>query len=347
MALHPELGFALLLALFLWGCSPPQPASPESSPIPPPAIIQPDAAGEEAETDRGLPLSPDTLVFNSDRTGNHEVYTMQADGSRERQLTLDPRFDSWWARISPERRRILFYRTPKGVHDLDYAQTSLWVMNHDGSNQRLLRPKGSDGWELQGHAEWSPDGRQLAMFGGMARNSQIFISDAEGRNPRQVTQRGGMSLDPSWSPDGKTLAFVGCASFICFEKDYEIFTIPAAGGDAKQLTSNTMRDHDPYFSPDGRRIAWIAETDPNAFGRGKGSWNIFTMAADGSSQRNLTNDRQINSVPRWSPDGARMYFHRFEPGHKDRWGIFAIGPDGTGLIEITRDAPGNNEFPST
>ncbi len=271
---------------------------------------------------------------------------MQTDGSGVQRLTLDPSFDSWWARISPDRRRVLFYRTPVGAPGQDYSRASLWVMNADGSDQRQLRAPHTDGWEVQGHADWSPDGHRLVMFGGAKLNTQLFITDDEGQHPQQLTRRPAMNLDPSWSPDGEAIAFVGCAGVICFEKDYEIFTIPASGGNAKQLTSNAIRDHDPYFSPDGQRIAWIAETQPNAIKPGVGSWNIFVMNRDGSDQHRVTNDREINSVPRWSPDGTALYFHRFEPDGKERWGIYRIGIDGTGLTEITDSSLANSEYPS-
>ena len=291
----------------------------------------------------GAALATDRMVFNSDRSGNHEIYSMKLDGSDQKRLTDDPAFDSWWGRIAPDRKRILFYRTPKGVHDADYGQTSLWMMNSDGTEQRQLRAKGADGWQLQGHGEWSPDGSQLVMFGGGRINPQLFITDTQGKVVRQITSRGGQNLDPSWSPDGKTIVFVGCPASACVERDYEIFTIPAGGGEARRLTSNAIRDHDPYYSPDGTRIAWLAETDTSG---PAGVWNVFLMTATGAEQRNLTNDGNINSRPEWARDGTRIFFHRLERG-KLRFSIFSIRPDGTGLTEITKGAPGTNEYPST
>jgi Tol biopolymer transport system component len=286
------------------------------------------------------------MVFNSDRTGNMEVYAMRADGTGVRQLTADRSVNSWWARISPDRTRVLFYRTPIGTGpDREHEETSLWVMNADGSGQRMLRPKGADGWEVQGHAEWSPDGRELVMFGGRGISPQVFVTDTEGKILRQLTDRGGQNIDPSWSPDGATVVFVACPLFICFPAQYEIYTVPAHGGDIRRLTHNSVRDHDPYYSPDGKRIAWIAETQPNAYGI-LGIWNIFVMNADGSDQKNLTNDRQLNSKPHWSPDGSSIFFHRFMPGQSDRWHIFRIGADGTGLTDLSKDAPGNSEYPA-
>ncbi len=52
------------------------------------------------------------LVYDSNRTGTYEIFTMPADGSTSTQLTDDPAWDSWWAKLSPDRTTILFYRTP-------------------------------------------------------------------------------------------------------------------------------------------------------------------------------------------------------------------------------------------
>jgi TolB protein len=216
----------------------------------------------------------------------------------------------------------------------------------DGSGVHTLLGTGANGWELQGHAEWSPNGQQVVMFGGRRINPQLFVTDDQGQHPRQVTNRGGQNLDPSWSPDGSTIVFIGCPSPVCFERNYEVYITSASGGEATRLTENDLRDQDPYFSPDGSQIAWIAETGPNAYGA-IGIWNIFSMSASGAGQRNVTDDRAINSRPQWSNDGRLMYFHRFAPGLSQRWSIYSIHADGTGLLEVDPGAPGNSEYPST
>src|SRR5688572_10137365 len=98
--------------LFVVRCGPA--ATPTT---PPPVSVAPYA---------GRPLATDALLFDSDRTGNFEIFAMRADGTEVRQLSADVRFDSWWPRLAPDRSRVVFYRTPKGVHDTDFTQTSLW-----------------------------------------------------------------------------------------------------------------------------------------------------------------------------------------------------------------------------
>ncbi len=297
------------------------------------------------------PLDDDEIVFNSDRSGNYELFLVHADGTGLRQLTRDSAYHSWWGRISPDRAHLLFYRNPTsqtGHYDTEPGESSLWMLDDDGSAPRQVRAKGADGWDVQGHAEWSPDGSQLVMLGGKRTNPQIFITETDGTIVRSVTNnRGGSNVDPSWAPDGAAIAFVGCPRAICFEKDLEIYTIAPDGSREKRLTDNAVRDQDPYFSPDGKQIAWIGETQPNAFALGLGVWNIFVMATDGSNQRNVTNDRQINSKPAWSHDGSRMYFHRLEFGTKNHWSIFTIKPNGTALTELAIQLDANAEFPGT
>lgn len=297
----------------------------------------------------GEPLPEGHVAFDSDRTGNFEVFTMRPDGTGAKQLTEDPRYDSWWARISPDRNHILFYRTPAGVHDANgaYKKTSLWVMRSDGTGETELLPDNAYGWIQHGHAEWSPDGEHLVMFGGNAVNPQIWVTDATGRDRRQVTDRSGSNIDPSWSPDGTTIVFTGCPRSVCFFHNYEIYTVPAEGGDVTRLTDDGVRDHDPYFSPDGTRIAFLSMTGRAGGDHPAGEWNIRIVDTGGGGLRRVTDDGQVNSKPEWSRDGEVLWFHRLVYGevgaHFDLW---TVKPDGSDLTRVT-DGPGANEYPST
>jgi len=287
------------------------------------------------------PLAADRFAFDSDRTGSFEVFTAGTDGGSPVQLTSDPVYDSWSPRVSPDRRTILFYRAPAGKHDLDQSIVSLWAIAADGSGPVELRPAGLDGWVLQGHAEWAPDARTLVMFGGSRINPQIQITDALGQGPHAITDRGGTNLDPSFSPDGTQVVFVGCAQSICREPDYEIYRIPVAGGEATRLTDDSLRDQDPYFSPDGTRLAWLT-----AFGgEGVGVWDVRIGDAQGRNPVRLFGDDGITSRPAFTADSASIFVHRIPPGGA-RFDVYRIGVDGTGATSLTADQPGNNEYPS-
>ena len=294
------------------------------------------------------------LVFDSDRVGNHEIFMMRTDGSKITRLTNNSRYENWWPRISPDRSKILFYRSPKREPE-NYAHASLWVMNADGSNPKQLRKRNQDGWVMQGHGEWSPDGSRIAMFGSVGSALEIFVTDANGQNPVQFTKRGGINTDVSWSPDGSKLLFNGCAKTVmpCTAANYEIFVMPAiAMSPVTQLTNDGLADYDPYFSPDGKKIAWLVNVNPDKFNLGKGirlgAWAIRIANADGSHASYLINDGNINSKPAWSLDGHSIYFHRMEldPLVEAKFGVFRILPNGTGLTRLTPVATGTNEHPS-
>jgi Tol biopolymer transport system component len=289
------------------------------------------------------PLGADEIVFDSDRSGNFELTVMNIRGAAVRALTKDPAFDSWWPRISPNRRSIVFYRTPRGTHDLDFARTSLWAVGADGSGMTQLRPAGSNGWTFQGHAEFSPDGKALVMFGGSRFNPQIYVTDAVGQHPRAVTARPGANLDPVFTPDGKSIAFVGCPDGFCNEQRYEIYRVAITGGAPTRLTNDNVRDHDPYYSHDGTTLAWLSEISTD----GPGVWDVRTAAvANMTAPQRLVGDRGITSRPQWSADDKTIYMHRIAPGGH-AFGIWSVRVDGTGLTELTDGQPGTNEYPAT
>ena len=302
------------------------------------------------------PLAADQLVFDSNRGGNHEIYVMRTDGSDPVQLTDDPQYANWWPRISPDRRRILFYRAAANASE-DYATASLWVMNADGSNLTRLRAAGENGWTLQGHTEWSPDGTRIAMFGTANAAVEVFVTDACGQNPVQYTRRGGINTDVAWSPDGQQLYFNGCATAAgCGPTNYEIFVMDAVpDAPATQITSNTLADYDPYMSPDGTKLAWLVNVDPAAnvipgLNIPIGRWGIAMMdvAPDGtrSNLRYLIDDGNINSKPAWSRDSQTVFFHRMVPPDY-RFRVFRIDVDGSNLTDLTPDAStGSSEYPS-
>lgn len=296
-------------------------------------------------------LATNQLVFDSDRAGGtHEIYVMMTDGSGVTRLTNDASYENWWPRVSPDRKKVLFYRAPAGKPE-SYPDASLWLMNADGSGVAQLRAKGEDGWSMQGHGEWSPDGAKIAMFGSVGTALEIFVTDASGKNPVQYTNRGGVNTDVSWAPDGTKLLFNGCPSATsCVPASYEIYVMDAIPlSAATRITNDGLADYDPYFSPDGTKIAWLVDVDPTAnvipaTTTALGRWAI-RIAAIGGPASYLIDDGNINSKPAWSLDSQTIFFHRMVPPDY-RFRIFSIQPNGTGLTELTAGATGNSEHPS-
>jgi Tol biopolymer transport system component len=141
--------------------------------------------------------SPDgsKLAFISDRTGDVEVFVMDADGSNVDQLT-DSAGEDWHPDWSPDGSQILFTSKRNGTWDV-------FVMDADGSNVSQLTPTNEDEWR----PTWSPDGSQIAFAGMRQGRWHIFVMDADGSNVRQITDSTSDDFEPVWSPNGDRLAY--------------------------------------------------------------------------------------------------------------------------------------------
>ena len=287
-------------------------------------------------------LGAGDLVYSSDRTGAHQIWTMHGDGSGARQITLEGGFENWGPRISPDRKRILFYRAPSGFFQ-DSSRASLWMVNPDGTGLSEVRRVGTNSWSSQGHAEWSPNGQELVMYGGVGANTNIYVTNRSGAILRQITNRTGPNTDPSWTPNGFTIVFSGCPTTPCTANDLEIFSVSASGGTVSRVTTNTRPDYEPHYSPSAGDLAWLQKTSDAGNGTA-GTWGIMLRHTADGTLRTLLDDGQVNGMPSWSADGLELFFPRVEA---NRWRIFRIALDGTGLRAITGTGVGNSQYPGT
>jgi TolB protein len=141
--------------------------------------------------------------------------------------------------------------------------------------------------------------------------AQIFTVQADGRNRKQLTSRGGNFL-PAWSTDGQKLAFVSTRS-----GSPEVWIMDTDGTNAKQLTSSGNGNFLPAWSPDGTRIVFSSTRT--------GSPQIWIMNADGTNQTQLTTTGQ-NNIPTFSSSGLQIAFWSGDAsGFGQVWGMDANG----------------------
>lgn len=149
---------------------------------------------------------------------------------------------------------------------------------------------------------FSPDGTQLAISDGSQgdQKSIVYIVPSAGGTPKRITEPGrGPSYWHSWSPDGKTIAFVGERN-----GNFDIFGIPATGGAETRLTTAQGLDDGPDYSPDGKYIYFNSERS--------GTMQIWRMHPDSTQQERVTRDDTNDWFPHVSPDGKWIIFLAYD-----------------------------------
>ncbi|HEY6120947.1 MAG TPA: winged helix-turn-helix domain-containing protein, partial [Pyrinomonadaceae bacterium] len=198
-------------------------------------------------------ISPDgnAMAFSSDRTGSFEIYFRQlVPGAREVQLTsggqnFEPAF-------SPDGTLVAFYsRQRRGI----------WIVPTSGGAAKQLTNFGS-------HPAWSPDGSRIAFqsdplfdLGFNVSNafppSTIWTIAVDHGEPSQITHAGnplGGHGAPSWSPDGRRIAFD--ASDTAIES---VWSVSADGKDVKKLSGDLRNAADVIYAPDGRSVYFVTD----------------------------------------------------------------------------------------
>jgi serine/threonine protein kinase len=176
------------------------------------------------------------------------------------------------------------------------------LVNLDGSEPKTILEDGDSNTE----AVFSPDGSKIAFVkkhGGDlldAIGSNIWVMNADGTDLKQLTHADRYCRTPTWSPDGRQIAFaVGRA-----DRNNEIYVMEADGSNPKNLTRDPGYDADPAWSPDGKQIAFASRRGPQ---RG---FHLHVMDADGKNVRMLSqSDNEYGAVyPAWTPDSARIVY---------------------------------------
>jgi TolB protein len=189
------------------------------------------------------------------------------------------------------------YRLPLGGHDLTQGESA-------GAEPTVIDAGFAN--RCNNDHGISPDQASLAISDQSQEDNKsiVYIVPIAGGTPRRITQKS-PSYWHGWSPDGKTLAFVG-QRHIDNEDNFDIYTIPVTGGEEKRLTTAKGLDDGPEYSPDGKYIYFNSERT--------GHMQIWRMRADGSEQEQVFSDDWNNWFPHISPDGQWMVFLSYESG---------------------------------
>ncbi len=285
---------------------------------------------------------------------NSAIWIMNADGSKNRFLVKGGNAD--W---SPSGDRIVYAASgePKG------SQIFVRWMDAEGAVTQISRLE-----ESPGSLSWSPDGKSIAFnmlkrktnswpikMPKMPRGAKltkapriveqmhyrrdrvgftdngyrhIYVIDADGGTPRQITDGDYNHRGIEWTPDGKNILFSGLrvedAEYQWRES--EIYSVDVASGEVTQLTRRKGPDGSPTVSPDGTQVAYTGydhTTDTYITSK------IYLMDIDGSNPRLVSGgwDRSPRGLT-WSADGNSLYFNIRQHGTANYYQLSLRGNGG-------------------
>jgi dipeptidyl aminopeptidase/acylaminoacyl peptidase len=271
-----------------------------------------------------------TLVFLPTFAGS----LMRGDVKERPDPALDRMIDALMAvrefkevAISPDGKRLAWVEALLGENNAPSPNSAIYVAEMadlTAKPRRITAGNGTTAHEEHDIA-WSPDGSRLVFLSDKDKTGQLqlYVAPLADKAPRKLTNLTGFLANPSWSPDGKTLALLFTEDApraagplvaatrdvgVIEEKIYEqrLTTVDPDSGKTRQVSPADLYVYEFDWAPDGTRVVATA-----AHGSGDNNWYIaelYTIAlASGETKSLYKPDLQI-AVPRWSPDGKTIAF---------------------------------------
>ena len=267
--------------------------------------------------------------------------------------------------LSPDGQHVVYVRTWVDKIN-DRQESSVWIMNADGTRNRSL----VDGTNVR----WSPDGQRIAYIApGQPSGAQVWVRwmDAEGATS-QVTHLTEAPAALEWSPDGKWIAFTmnqpkseawtvklpaapKGAKWVESPKvvtrlDYRqdrigytdggyrhVFLVPADGGSPRQMTDGDWDHGSPKFSPDGRTLLVTGNRRADAEYAFRDS-EIYAVDVASGAIAPLTSRKGPDGNPEFSPDGKLVAYTGYDDTGLDNTvsQLYVMNANGTGTRSLTR-----------
>jgi dipeptidyl aminopeptidase/acylaminoacyl peptidase len=271
-------------------------------------------------------VSPDgrRLAFQAEFDGRNDLFVLDRDAAAwpvqvtaAQSLPTHGTHYAW----SPDGTRFVIAAT----------DGHLWLCPASGGPaQRLTRTEGR-----HRAARFSPDGRLISLLCDRGDTVEVVVVAGDGSWQRIVSRGPEFPMDPSWSPDGTRLVW-HAYPWNCMPWDESALVVADVDGGAPRVIAAGSRVAyaNARFSPDGARLVCLCD-------RG-GALNVTEMAADGTDQRTLHEDRWEHGEPSYAPDGHTIVYTRNVAGDYQLWTV----PSGGGAPRQLTETPGHAVAPS-
>ena len=220
--------------------------------------------------------------------GKSRLYILDIRNGRVTQLLQQAdsqTFPSW----HPIKDQIVFVLTAK-------SESRIYKINTDGTDLTPL----ARGHQWDRYPRWANNGEDIVFFSSSiwdpfsVPETDIFVMEEDGDNPRKLTSEPIRMSGISISPDGSYLAFSAPP------KEEDIFVMNLERGEITRITNIPGRDTTPVWSADGTRIAFQSSRD--------GNWEIYSLKKDGTDLIRVTDHPAFDAPLAWSPYGDYLVF---------------------------------------
>jgi len=169
---------------------------------------------------------------------------------------------------------------------------------------------------------------KLAFVKKIGNAKELFLSDYDGANERQLTDNGSINLSPDFNPTGDAVYF---CSYV--DGNPQLFKVSLTNGRVTKVADYPGLVAAPAVSPDGNKIACVLSKDGNS--------EIYVLDLEGNIIKRLTRHWAIDTSPTWSPDGRMIAFSSDRSGAPQ---IYIMDADGLNVRRLTYQT-GYNDSP--
>ena len=305
-----------------------------------------------SEQDPDWSASGQYIAYSASTEGNEDIWILDLASGNTKRLTTHPARDIM-PRWSPDDNSVVF------VSNRGSGQRNLWTISSDGDPKSLVQVTHDHHAVGDNLVNWSPDGAKLLFSALDGDNANVWTISSDGSNAKQITNLKGVSWDPDWSQDGKSIAFNYAPNSNMAASS--LWVASADGGNERSLNvlpateGESLIQWCPAWSPDGNWLTFCGREI-------NGNMKIWLVSSEGGIPIDLTLDfPQGVGRPRWSPDGNEILFspvmgvskiaiYDIESGSRQvfidsvttRFPPISWAPNGESLLYTKNDAEGTD-----